>query len=296
MDFYLNSPPKDLIDIIGALAPAVVGLLSLIVAFISIRFTKASINQQKDQLELQKEQFNKQLELQKEQWLKDAYIKNEADVLLKAKKLLVPVLEATSSLNVTIIRKWGHFVHSLDTPLPIKLPNNWKNKLLAEFNYIKELYNFYVENDNIFIKHNLDKCFNYLNLYLQLLNIVPKNEELEIIEQKGESKNPQTGEIGEVLHYRYAFWYRIIVEANRWNENEVKMENSFVSTVNDDIIKQSEELIDNASKELNYAMEYLTNKTIFEGNRNSSNERRRQKWYLDFEGKLFSNELQEENV
>lgn len=276
LNFYVNTNPKDWTDTVGALAPAIVGLLSLVVACISILFTRASINQQKCQLEWQKQQ-----------WLNDIFIKKEAEVLLKAKELFPEAEDAIIFFSMEYL-----FNTNFKYPMSFKPISgsgmSW-DCIVRWHNAIKELYNLFVINENIFVKHKLDKNLDYLRLFLYLLRVFPKNAftEFTIISKK--YKEDSTGEIIEKDGYIFTVFYKMIYFANAWfNGGEcgdgAPLE-SFVELVDTDMINKVNDLLNSAIEEIGSMGEYLNKITIFNDGQPIEKPKYRQKWYFSFEDK-----------
>lgn len=226
-----------------------------------------------------------------ERWLHESYIKNEADVLLTAKKLIIPAIEGVRHFHITTLGRISPFIYSI-TPLPEKLPEKWMKELVMDFEAIKKLYNLFIENDNIFIKHQLDISFDYLNLYLNLLNFIPKNEPLEMVQLTEQIVNLDTGDQPIAKAFRYKFWYKLVFSAVEWKNGGIRTfgnANAFINMVNDKIIREFDEIYVESINSLEKTNEYLTQKTVFDC-QNLNKNKMRQKWYLDFEGKLFSTE------
>lgn len=278
LDLYINATQKDWIDIFGILGQVIVPALVFVFSMI---YTNKR-NKKQD------EQFNKQLDLTKEQWLTEAYIKNESEVLLNAQKKLLPVIDEVEWFHSAALSQLSLYTNSYIDPLPSSLNLEFKKKLQIAFNHIKELNNFIAENHSIFIKHNLEKNFSYLNLYLNLINFIPKNEQLEIIKLESSCFDLNQNKEIPCTCYRYTFWYKLIYGANEWLSGGIRTFGShctFVPLFDDKVLDNAEKVFYESRKCFEDALNYLNNKTVF-GNNNAIDNEIMQKWPLDFEGNL----------
>lgn len=277
MDFYLYPPNKDWLDVVGIVGQV---LVPVIVFLASVKYTNYR-NKKQD------EQFNKQLELQKEQWLNEAYIKNEAEVLLKAKGLLEPLGEAINSFYMTALNKFSYYF--IEKKPPEKLSEDRKNLLEVDFIAIKSFYNLFAQNDNIFIKHGIDKKLDLLSLYLSLIIRIPKDTILEIEESKAQSHNQQTGEITIIPVYRYKFWYDLIIVAYRWHMKDAPAD----IQVDDEVLEVLSKSFMELGESLNKMKQYLSTLTASGLHIESLNNNHRQLFYQNFDGKLLPHSHEE---
>jgi len=131
--------PKSWIDICSDLGPTIIGIATIVVAIagncISARNLKREVKQFSIQLKEQKRNLNKQLTSQREQWLNDAYIKQEAEVMLKFRNL--------------ILNNQNSFFWFTNLLQPLLVCN----KMFPE-------QNVYLDEENLVIKLK-DYCYNY---------------------------------------------------------------------------------------------------------------------------------------
>lgn len=229
--------PRDVFDFVSLFT----GIATVIIAIVAIWYTKKSVQEQKTQ------------------WLYESYIKNEADVLLEAKKLFTPAMDAVGTSRVILFNGFLPESPGLEAP-------NWmlggekeiRGVVIDCHNDIREMYNFFVQNANIFIKHKLDDKLDHLNLYLNLLDSFPPTRFREL-EQNGTAAFPP---------YMPKYVYSMIYLINKgsgvlYNYDYV---NTLINDINAEMVENAKKILVKTANELEEVGKYLDKITVFEPN------------------------------
>ncbi len=175
---YKNIPEnKDWIDFFSAIAPTIVSIISIIIAFYSIFYTRLSIK------------------FQEEQWLKNEFIKRESHLLLNFReKFLVSYNSIFWFLNIFMREhRFGNFVPNEDQ-LTIKIET-----FNYHYNNLKELYDLYMENPLIYQKYKIDNIMNYITSILSSINVL-NGKDLKLV-FKGRFKNALVYDCKERINF-----------------------------------------------------------------------------------------------
>lgn len=153
------------IDFVSAIAPAIIGLGSTIIAIYSIIYTKKSISQQQ------------------EQWIKNEFIKREAQILINFREKFYDSQDSIFWFLNTFMQPYrcSNFIPSQeDLTIKIETFNHHYNKL-------KELNDLYNKNQLIYRKHNIDKQMIYITALLKSISFMDGNDMCAIFSQKTEN-------------------------------------------------------------------------------------------------------------
>lgn len=153
------------IDFVSAIAPAIIGFSSTIIAIYSIIYTKKSIIQQQ------------------EQWIKNEFIKREAQILINFREKFYDSQNSIFWFLNTFMQPYRccNFIPSQeDLTIKIETFNYHYNKL-------KELNDLYNENQLIYRKHNIDKQMIYITVLLKSITFMNGNDICAIFSQKTEN-------------------------------------------------------------------------------------------------------------
>lgn len=223
---------------------------SLVIAVISIVFTYVSLKNQKNQ------------------WLNDAFIKNEADVLLEFRIAYGESEEAIS-----------FFLHTLLEPLKIGYPSEESPTIKREiivknFNKINELNNLYNKNQYIFRKYDLEVSISCLTCILDVVRMLPENDlEFDLAKQDGSVKTYYLKEWNKVIQtFSYSAYFLF---------NQVTDVNALKEMQNKNMTEEFQRLKERVSSELNSLRFKLDQLTLYYDGKNKSNLNVRQsKYYM----------------
>lgn len=153
------------IDFVSAIAPAIIGFSSTIIAIYSIIYTKKSIIQQQ------------------EQWIKNEFIKREAQILINFREKFYDSQDSIFWFLNTFMQPYRccNFIPSQeDLTIKIETFNHHYNKL-------KELNDLYNKNQLIYRKHNIDKQMIYITVLLKSITFMNGDDIYAIFSQKTEN-------------------------------------------------------------------------------------------------------------
>lgn len=147
----LDSNIPNWADIVSAVAPSLLGLFSLIIAIVSILYTKKALLQQK------------------EQWVKDAFIKREAEIIMKCREFCDKAIP--SAIRMITIYMSPDVGAATDLNKFITIKDKEISKFKEEFYKVEELVR---KNRQLFAKYNLYDKLNYFHFLHYLLKSVPE--------------------------------------------------------------------------------------------------------------------------
>lgn len=160
--------PKDWVDIFSAFAPIIIGLITICIAMYANYLNNKNLKQQIKQFVIQlkedRKNLNIQLNQQKKQWLNEAYIKHEAEIILKFRKLLYKSQKAFFWFS-DILRPYktmakmfpSQDVYLKNEQLFVKFSDYCEN-----YDVINNLNNFYNNNQMLLKKNGIEKEFIYV--------------------------------------------------------------------------------------------------------------------------------------
>lgn len=163
-----QSNPKDWVDIFSAFAPIIIGLITICIAIYANCLNNKNLKQQIKQFAIQlkeeRKNLNIQLNQQKKQWLNEAYIKHEAEIILKFRELLYKSEKAFFWFS-DILRPYkimakmfpSQDVYLKEEQLFVKFSDYCKN-----YDIINNLNNFYNNNQILLKKNEIEKEFIYV--------------------------------------------------------------------------------------------------------------------------------------
>lgn len=156
---------KYIFDFMSTVAPAIVGMFSILTAVFSIIYTKVSLQQQR------------------EQWLKGEYIKREAEILLEFRNAFEDTRESINWVLYTLFRpmRFGNFTPSQEQ-LTIK-----KEIYFQHFNKLNRINELYNKNQFIFKKYDIDEAMEYIIVLLNTISCLDGNDLVAIFYKKDET-------------------------------------------------------------------------------------------------------------
>lgn len=153
------------IDFVAAIAPAIVGFCSIIIAIYSIIYTKKSIIQQQ------------------EQWIKNEFIKREAQILINFREKFYDSKNSIFWFLHTFMQPYrcSNFIPTQEQ-LTIKIET-----FNFHYNKLKELNDLYNENQLIYRKYDINKPMVYIIALLKSITFMDGNDMYAIFSQKTEN-------------------------------------------------------------------------------------------------------------